>query len=92
MEDSRPRLWDTWRLRTPRRYVSSTRVGGSDWREEVPDPYGGSEPSVVGSELSLLRDTWRHRTPPRVGSGSGAVGLVRKEPDLWGPAAPPLME
>jgi len=26
-----------------------------------------------------------------VGNGSGAVGLVREEPDPWGLAAPPLM-
>ena len=56
---------------------------------EAPDPYGGSEPSAVGSELPSLRDTWRHRTRPRAGSGSGAVGPVRKEPDLWGLAASP---
>ena len=61
----------------PRRYVGSTRVGGPDGREEVPDPYGRSAPSIVGSELPLLRDTWRHRTCPRAGSGSGVVGPVR---------------
>ena len=39
-EDLRPRphLRDMWRLRTPRRYVSSARVGGPDGCEEVPDP------------------------------------------------------
>ena len=51
----------------------------------------GSGPSAVGSELPFLRDTWRHQTRLRVGSGSGAVGPVRKEPDPWGLAAPPLI-
>ena len=74
----RLRLWDTWHPRTPpRRYISSTRVGGPDGRGEVPYPYGGSEPSAVGAELPLLKDTWCHRTRPRAGSGSGAVGPVR---------------
>ena len=49
-----------------------------------PGPLRGSVPSAVGSELSFLRDTWRHRTRPRAGSGSGAVGPVRKVPDPWG--------
>ena len=51
----------------------------------------GVRASAVGTELPLFRDTWRLRTHPQAGSGSGAVGLVRKEPDLWGPGAPPLM-
>jgi len=66
-------------------------VGGPDGREEVPDLYGGSAPSAIGSELLLLMDTWHHLTRPRAGSGSGAVGAMRKEPDPWGPAALPLM-
>ena len=66
-----------WWLRTPQRYVSSTRVGGLDGREEVPDPYGGSEISAVGSELPFLRDTWHLRTRPQAGNGSEAIGLVR---------------
>jgi len=40
---------------------------GPDGRGEVPDPYGGSEPSAVGAELPLLRDTWRHRTRSQSG-------------------------
>jgi len=36
----------------------------------------------------LLRDTWRLRTHPHAGNGSGAVGLVREEPDPWGLATP----
>ena len=77
-EDSRPRLRETWRPWTPpRRYTGSTRVGGPDGREEVPDLYGGSAPSAIGSELLLLMDTWYHLTRPRAGSGSGAVGAVR---------------
>ena len=52
--------------------------------QEVPDPYGGSEALVVDMELPFLRDTWRLRTHPQAGNGSGAVGLVREEPDPWG--------
>ena len=44
---------------------------------------GGSEASAVDMELPFLRDTWRLRTHPQAGNGSGAVGLVRKEPDPW---------
>ena len=44
---------------------------------------GGSEASTVSSELPFLRDTWRLRTHPQAGNGSGAVGLVREEPDPW---------
>src|SRR6185436_1879154 len=44
-EDSRPRLRDTWRPRTPpRRYAGSTHVGGPEGRGEAPDPYGGGGP------------------------------------------------
>ena len=60
-----------------RRYIGSTRVGGPDGREEVPDPYGRSGISVVVSELPFLGDKWRLWTRPRAGSGSGAVGPVR---------------
>ena len=31
----------------------------------------------------FYRDTWRLRTLPQAGNGSGAVGLVREEPDPW---------
>ena len=51
----------------------------------------GSEVSAVSSGLPLLRGTWRLRTHPQAASGSGAVGLVREEPDLWGLAAPPFL-
>ena len=64
--------------------------GGSGRTQEVPDPYGGSEASVVSSELPFIRDTWRLRTHPQAGNGSGAVGLVREEPDPWGLATPPF--
>ena len=47
------------------------------------DPYGGSEAPVVNMELPFYRDTWRLRTLPQAGNGSGAVGLVREEPDPW---------
>jgi len=50
----------------------------------VPDPYGGSEASAVDMELPFLRDTRRLRTHPQAGNRSGAVGLVREEPDPWG--------
>ena len=53
-----------------------------------PGPLWGSAASAVSSELPFLRDTWRLRTHPQAGNGSGAVGLVRKEPDLWGLATP----
>ena len=84
MEGSRsnPCLRDTWRLRT------STQYGRSGWTQEVPDPYGGSEASAVNMELPFLRGTWRLRTHPQAGNGSGAVGLVREEPDPWGLATP----
>ena len=75
-EDSRPRLRlrDTWRSRTPPRWcIGSTRVGGPDGRGEISDPYGGSEPSAVGTELPLLRDTWRHQTVPEQGAGPGPL-------------------
>ena len=49
---------------------------------------GGSEASVVSSELPFLRDMWRLRTNPQAGNGSGNVGLVREEPDPWGLATP----
>ena len=60
----------------------------SGWTQELPDPYGGSEASAVDMELPFLRDTWRLRTHPQAGNGSGAVGLVRGEPDPWGLATP----
>ena len=53
-----------------------------------PVPLWGSEPPAVSSELPFLRDTWRLRTHPQAGYGSGAVGLVREEPDPWGLATP----
>ena len=55
-----------------------------------PGPLWGSATSAVSSELPFLRDTWRLRTRPQAGNGSGAVGLVRKGPDPWGPTAPSL--
>ena len=58
-------------------------VRGVRLAQEVPDPYGGSEALAVSPELPFLRDTWRLRTHPQAGNGSGAVGLVRKEPDRW---------
>ena len=64
------------------------QCGRSGWTQEVPDPYGGSEASAVDMELPFLRDTWRLRTHPQAGNGSGAVGLVREEPDPWGLATP----
>ena len=65
-----------------------TQCGRSGWTQEVPDPHGGSEASAVDMELPFLRDTWRLRTHPQAGNGSGAVGLVREEPDQWGLATP----
>ena len=65
-------------------------VRGVRTAQEVPDPYGGSEASAVSSELPFLRDTRRLRTHPQAGNGSGAVGLVRKEPERWGLATPSL--
>jgi len=50
----------------------------------------GVRASAVSPELPFFRDTWRLRTHPQAGSGSGAVGLVREEPDLWGLATPPF--
>ena len=50
----------------------------------------GVRASAVGTELPFFRDTWRLRTLPQAGSGSGAVGLVREEPDRWGLATPPF--
>ena len=79
---SSPCLRATWRLRTP------TQCGRSGWTQEVPDPYGGSEASAVDMELPFLRDTWRLRTHPQAGNGSGAVGLVREEPNPWGLTTP----
>ena len=62
---------NTWRLRTPWRYVSPRREGGPDGCGEVLDPYGGSEISAAGLELPFLRDTWRHRIFPERGAGPG---------------------
>ena len=73
----RPCLRATWRLRTP------TQCGRSGWPQEVPDPYDGSEASAVDMEFPFLRDTWRLWTHPQAGNGSGAIDLVREEPDLW---------
>ena len=56
--------------------------------QEVPDPYGRSEASAVDMELPFLRDTWRLRTHPQAGNGTGAVGLVREEPNPWGLTTP----
>ena len=53
-----------------------------------PGPLWGSEVPAVSSDLPLLRGTWRLRTHPQAGNGSGAIGLVRKEPDRWGLATP----
>ena len=47
------RAWEVW-----------MDAGGPGRMREVPDHYGGSEASAVGSELPLLRDTWRLRTRP----------------------------
>ena len=84
-EDSRtiPRPRDTWRFRTP------TWCGRPDGRRRSRTPMG-VRASAVGTELPLFRDTWRLRTLPQAGSGSGAVGLVREEPDRWGLATPPF--
>ena len=65
-----------------------TQCGRSGWTQEVPNPYGRSEASAVDMKLPFLRDTWRLRTHPQAGNGSGAVGLVREEPDPWGLATP----
>ena len=65
------------------RAVREIRMDAGD-----PEPLWGSEASTVSSELPFLRDTWRLRTHPQAGNGSGAVGLVRKEPDPWGLATP----
>ena len=78
-----PRLRDTWRLRTP------TLCGRPDGRRRSRTPMGVRAPAV-GTELPLFRDTWRPRTLPQAGSGSGAVGQVRGEPDRWGLATPPF--
>ena len=67
-----------------------TQCGRSGRTQEVPDPYGGSEASVVDMELLFLRDTWRLWTHPQAGNRSGAVGLVREEPDRRGLATPSL--
>ena len=48
----------------------------------------GVRASAVSPELPFYRDTWRLRTHPQAGNGSGAVGLVREEPDPWGLATP----
>ena len=48
-----------------------------------PGPLWGSEAPAVSSELPFRRDTWRLRTLLQAGNGSGAVGLVREEPDPW---------
>ena len=61
--------------------------GGSGGRRRSQTPMG-SEVSAVSSDLPLLRGTWRLRTYPQAGNGSGAVGLVREEPGLWGLATP----
>ena len=84
-EDSRtiPRPRDTWRFRTP------TWCGRPDGRRRSRTPMG-VRASAVGTELPFFRDTWRLRTLPQAGSGSGAVGLVREEPDRWGLATPPF--
>jgi len=50
----------------------------------------GVRASAVGTERPFFRDTWRLRTLPQAGSGSGAVGLAREEPDRWGLATPPF--
>ena len=57
--------------------------GRSGRTQGASDPYGGSEASAVNMELPFYRDTWRLRTLPQAGNGSGAVGLVREEPDPW---------
>ena len=56
-----------------------------------PGPLQGSEASAVSSELPFLRDTRRYGTHPQAGNGSGAVGLVREEPDPWGLATPSFL-
>ena len=61
--------------------------GGSSGRRRSRTPMG-SEVSAVSSGLPLLRGTWRLRTHPQAGNGSGAIGLVREEPDPWGLATP----
>ena len=63
--------------------------GSPDERRRSRTPMG-VRASAVSSELPFFRDTWRLRTHPQAGSGSGAVGLVREEPDLWGLATPPF--
>ena len=68
----------------------SRSAGGPDGRRRSRTPTGGSEAPAVDMELPFPRDTWRLRTHPQAGNGSGAVGLVRKEPDRWGLATPSL--
>ena len=63
--------------------------GSPDGRRRSRTPMG-VRASAVGTELPFFRDTWRLRTLPQAGSGSGAVGLVREEPDRWGLATPPF--
>ena len=55
-----------------------------------PGPLWGVRGLAVSSELPSLRDTWRLRTHPQAGNGSGAVGLVREEPDRRGLTTPSL--
>src|SRR6185312_15333906 len=55
-----------------------------------PGPLRGPAASAVDMELPFLRDTWRLRIHSQAGNGSGAVGLVREEPDPWGLATPSL--
>ena len=57
--------------------------GGPGGRRGPRTLTGGSEAPAVNMELPLYRDTWRLRTLPQAGNGSGAVGLVREEPDPW---------
>ena len=63
--------------------------GRSGWIREVPDPYGGSGALAVSFGASLPQGHVASPDLSQAGNGSGAVGLVRKEPDPWGLAAPP---
>ena len=86
----RPRLCDTWRIRTPPEQLAEPRAhGGPDRNVEVPDPSagvrmarGGPEPTCGGPDprsqvLSICTSRTRGDTGPVPKQEAGPGPLVR---------------
>jgi len=69
----RPRLRDTWRLRTPRRYVGSMHVGGPDGRGRSRNPMGGPRPLLLARSFPSSGTRGISGPVPERGAGPGLL-------------------